>query len=89
MNKLSSTFDIRHLTTATTGEPRSLDYRVQFHYNDGGQLKQISPWHDIPLFSPDGYVRLAASHGPWHVDRQRRPQLAVGGMAHAQGCMSS
>jgi len=58
MNKLSSAFDIKHLTTATTGEPNSLDYRVQFHYNDGGQLKQISPWHDIPLFSPDGYVHM-------------------------------
>jgi len=53
MNKLQSQFDIKHLTTATTGEPKSLDYRVQFHYNDGGQLKQISPWHDIPLFSPE------------------------------------
>ena len=27
---------------------------MQFHYNDGGTLKQISPWHDIPLFSPSG-----------------------------------
>jgi len=58
MNRLSSTFDIKHLTTATTGEPKSLDYRVQFHYNDNGQLKQISPWHDIPLYSPDGYVHM-------------------------------
>jgi len=58
MNKLSSSFDIRHLTTAVVGEPKSLDFRVQFHYNDNGQLKQISPWHDIPLFSPDGYVHM-------------------------------
>ena len=58
MNKLSSAFDIKHLTTATTGEPHSLDYRVQFHYNDNGQLKQLSPWHDIPLFSHDGYVHM-------------------------------
>ena len=41
-----------------TGEPKSLDFRVQFHYNDGGQLKQISPWHDIPLYSTDGYVHM-------------------------------
>ena len=41
-----------------TGEPKSLDFRVQFHYNDHGQLKQISPWHDIPLFSPDGFVHM-------------------------------
>jgi len=58
MGKLTSTFDIKHLTTATTGEPKSLDFRVQFHYNDRGQLKQISPWHDIPLYSADGYVHM-------------------------------
>ena len=58
MGRLTSTFDIKHLTTATTGEPQSLDFRVQFHYNEHGQLKQISPWHDIPLFSPDGHVHM-------------------------------
>ena len=58
MNKLSSAFDLKPLPTATTGEPRSLDYRVQFHYNDNGQLKQISPWHDIPLFTPEGYIHM-------------------------------
>ena len=58
MRQLHGTFDIKHLTTATTGEPKSLDLRVQFHYNDNGQLKQISPWHDIPLFSPDGYIHM-------------------------------
>jgi len=58
MNTFSSAFDIKHLTTATTGEPKSLDFRVLFHYNDGGQLKQISPWHDIPLYSTDGYVHM-------------------------------
>ena len=41
MGKLQGTFDIKHLTTATTGEPQSLDFRVLFHYNDHGQLKQV------------------------------------------------
>jgi len=58
MQNISGSFDLKHLTTASTGEPGSLDFRVQFHYNDTGQLKQISPWHDIPLFSPDGYVHM-------------------------------
>jgi inorganic pyrophosphatase len=58
MNRLSSLFDVRQLSTATTGAPGSLDFRVQFHYNDGGQLKQISPWHDIPLFSTEGLVHM-------------------------------
>ena len=58
MNKLSSAFDIKHLTTATSGQPHSLDFRVHFHYNDAGQLKQISPWHDIPLFSSDGHLHM-------------------------------
>ncbi|KAL3926100.1 MAG: hypothetical protein SGPRY_003462, partial [Prymnesium sp.] len=58
MNKIGGAFDIKHLSTATAGMPRSLDFRVQFHYNDNGELKQISPWHDIPLYSPDGYVHM-------------------------------
>ena len=45
MNKIEGSFDLKHLTTTTTGKPKSLDYRVQFHYNVKGQLKQISPWH--------------------------------------------
>ena len=58
MTKLSSPFDIKHLTTAASGQPNSLDFRVHFHYNDAGQLKQISPWHDIPLFSSDGHLHM-------------------------------
>ena len=58
MNKIEGSFDLKHLTTTTTGKPKSLDYRVQFHYNVKGQvqLKQISPWHDIrALYSPEGH----------------------------------
>jgi len=58
MSVVGGSFDIKHLSCATTGQPRSLDYRVLFHYNDQGQLKQISPWHDIPLYSSDGYVHM-------------------------------
>ena len=58
MNKIEGSFDLKHLTTTTTGKPKSLDYRVQFHYNVKGQLKQISPWHDIPLYSPEGHCHL-------------------------------
>lgn len=59
MQQLSTAFDIKQLTTAKSGEPCSLDFRVAFHYNDQGQLKEISPWHDIPLFSKDGkYVHM-------------------------------
>lgn len=46
------------LTNTVTGQPRSLEFRVQFHYNDHGQLKQISPWHDIPLYTPDGNIHM-------------------------------
>jgi len=58
MAKLEDQFELKSLTTMTTGQPNSLEYRVQFHYNDRGQLKQISPWHDIPLYSVDGYLHL-------------------------------
>jgi inorganic pyrophosphatase len=58
MAKLEEQFELKNLTVTTSGQPHSLEYRVQFHYNDRGQLKQISPWHDIPLYSVDGYVHL-------------------------------
>merc|ERR1719454_2281761 len=58
MAKIGGSFDLKHLSTSTLGQPRSLDFRVHFHYNDNGSLKQISPWHDIPLFSSDGYLHM-------------------------------
>jgi len=58
MSKIGGAFDPKHLSTFTSGTPHSLDFRVLFHYNDNGELKQISPWHDIPLYSPDGYVHM-------------------------------
>ena len=33
------------------GQEGTLEYRVNFHYNDNGVLKRISPWHDIPLYA--------------------------------------
>merc|ERR1719191_692974 len=58
MAKLEGQFELKNLTTRTVGQPNSLEYRVQFHYNDRGQLKQISPWHDIPLYSVEGHLHL-------------------------------
>jgi len=58
MSKIGGAFDPKMLSTFVTGTPRSLDFRVLFHYNDNGELKQISPWHDIPLYSADGYVHM-------------------------------
>ena len=76
---LGDAFDAKHLTNTVTGEPRSLEFRVQFHYNDHGQLKQISPWHDIPLYTPDGHVHMvveipkcAASHPSPRAPPRRR-----------------
>jgi inorganic pyrophosphatase len=62
---LGDAFDAKHLTNTVTGEPRSLEFRVQFHYNDHGQLKQISPWHDIPLYTPDGHVHMVVEIPKW------------------------
>jgi len=62
---LGDAFDAKHLTNTVTGEPRSLEFRVQFHYNDHGQLKQISPWHDIPLYTPCGNVNMVVEIPKW------------------------
>lgn len=39
MSGLATAFDTKNLTTAATGEPNSLEYRVAFHYNDCGQAR--------------------------------------------------
>ena len=65
MAKLGGAFDAKNLTCTTSGPAASLEYRVQFHYNDHGQLKQISPWHDIPLYAPDGNVHMVVEIPKW------------------------
>lgn len=65
MTLLGDAFDAKHLTNTVTGQPRSLEFRVQFHYNDHGQLKQISPWHDIPLYTPCGNVNMVVEIPKW------------------------
>jgi len=65
MAVLGDAFDAKHLTNTVTGAPRSLEFRVQFHYNDHGQLKQISPWHDIPLYTPCGNINMVVEIPKW------------------------
>ena len=55
-------FDILGCEARPTGAPQSLEFRVQLFYpdggaalpEDGGGLRQISPWHDVPLYPPGG-----------------------------------
>jgi inorganic pyrophosphatase len=44
MGRIGDAFDVKNLSISTTGQPKSLEYRVNFFYNDRGTLKQISPW---------------------------------------------
>ncbi|CEO98100.1 inorganic diphosphatase [Plasmodiophora brassicae] len=48
----SSGFDITKIQTQQVGQPGSRRFRVKFYYKQKNNvLKQISPWHDIPLFN--------------------------------------
>src|SRR4051812_15481463 len=44
-------FDCDSHATSFSGTPYTLEYRLNFYYKQGnGELKQISPWHDVPLY---------------------------------------
>lgn len=58
MARIEGAFDLKGLSSSETGEVGTLGYRINFHYNDNGVLKRISPWHDIPLFANDGNVHF-------------------------------
>jgi len=51
MARIEGAFDLKNLSVSSTGQEGTLEYRVNFHYNDNGVLKRISPWHDIPLYA--------------------------------------
>jgi inorganic pyrophosphatase len=47
----SNLFDVDRIITQDSGEKYTLEYRQQFFYKQANSsLKQISPWHDIPLY---------------------------------------
>ncbi|ETO13123.1 acidocalcisomal pyrophosphatase, partial [Reticulomyxa filosa] len=47
---LMSDFDIDNIITTNVGTKGSAEFRVIFKYQQkNGKIKQISPWHDIPL----------------------------------------
>mmetsp|Transcript_102186 Transcript_102186/g.125004 ORF Transcript_102186/g.125004 Transcript_102186/m.125004 type:complete len:548 (-) Transcript_102186:20-1663(-) len=50
-NKLKGKFDANKLTIKKVGKQFTTDFRFYFEYEQiDGQLKRISPWHDIPLW---------------------------------------
>jgi hypothetical protein len=51
MARIEGAFDLKNLSVSSAGAPNTLEFRLNFHYNDNGVLKRISPWHDIPLYT--------------------------------------
>jgi len=48
-------FDLDAFKITSSGEAKTLEYRVALEYpTPAGELAQISPWHDIPLYPPSG-----------------------------------
>ncbi|KAJ1622255.1 inorganic pyrophosphatase [Pavlovales sp. CCMP2436] len=56
--RIEGLFDLKNLTVSSQGVIGTLEFRLNFHYNDNGVLKRVSPWHDIPLYSQDGNVHF-------------------------------
>ena len=50
--KLSSEhFNVERVITQDSGVPYTLEYRLNFYYKQpNSALRQISPWHDVPLY---------------------------------------
>ena len=45
-----SDFDVNKIIIKAIGQRNTTEFRYSFHYEQkNGKLKQISPWHDIPL----------------------------------------
>merc|ERR1719295_461679 len=43
-------FDVKKIVVKPVGQRNTTEFRYVFHYvQQSGKLKQISPWHDIPL----------------------------------------
>ena len=44
-------FNVDRVITQDSGTPYTLEYRLNFYYkNPNAALRQISPWHDVPLY---------------------------------------
>ena len=72
MAQIQGHFDLKSLSCSQSGEAGTLGYRMNFHYNDNGVLKRISPWHDIPLAATDGNLHFICEVSPAHLGHPSR-----------------
>ena len=72
---LANGFDLNGCEVRAVGEPQTLQYRVQLHYGQGSDgVKQISPWHDVPLYpvgsnKEKGVVHMVVEIPKWSRDK--------------------
>lgn len=59
VGEVEASFDLEALVIQPRNAPGTLEYRVALEYrpSDGSDPRQISPWHDIPLFPAGGRAR--------------------------------
>eukprot|EP00494_Astrolonche_serrata_P028495 UN28762 len=49
-----------------SGNPSTPEFRVFFQYQrEDGKLKNISPWHDIPLYERKGIFNFVCEIPKW------------------------
>mmetsp|Transcript_37198 Transcript_37198/g.86038 ORF Transcript_37198/g.86038 Transcript_37198/m.86038 type:complete len:489 (+) Transcript_37198:55-1521(+) len=73
--RIEGLFDLKNLTVSSQGVIGTLEFRLNFHYNDNGVLKRVSPWHDIPLYSQDGNVHFICEIPKW---TRKKFEIATG-----------
>ena len=77
MTKLLTDFDASKVSLKHKGEPGTTEYRMHFMYTERDTEREISPWHDIPLFDStssgtDGTLNFICEIPKW-----TRPKMEV------------
>ncbi|CAI5716644.1 unnamed protein product [Peronospora destructor] len=68
--------EVGNIETEAVGAFPSFEFRVNFyHTGPNGERQQISPWHDIPLYNPDGTVNFICEIPKW---TRKKMEIATG-----------
>jgi hypothetical protein len=70
MAGIAGVFDLKNLRVQPhAGEAGTLEWRLAFYYDSRSEghseLRPISPWHDIPLYSKEGNVHFVCEIPMW------------------------
>uniref|UniRef100_M4BYR4 inorganic diphosphatase n=1 Tax=Hyaloperonospora arabidopsidis (strain Emoy2) TaxID=559515 RepID=M4BYR4_HYAAE len=68
--------EVGNIETEAVGAFPSFEFRVNFYHTGiNNERQQISPWHDIPLYNPDGTVNFICEIPKW---TRKKMEIATG-----------